>query len=129
MTTEHTTTTPEDATTAATASRMNPRAVYEAVEDPTVFAPFFRGLGMVNAQKLAELMKNPNIPIRDRMAWQEMCLKYGGVQAPQAQVSALDGVPRIQIFLHDTKTPTVCAGPVIDIQPEALPAPGTPTDD
>lgn len=123
---DKTQTSPDDAVQSASWSRISPKAVMDAIEDPTVFAPLVRGLGMANVIKIAELMKNPNVPLRDRMAWQEMCFKYGGVQAPQTQTSALDGVPRIQIFLHDAKSPTISAGPVIEVTSEALPA---PTDD
>lgn len=84
-------TTPDDAVSAAS-PRLSPAAILEATEDPAVFAPLYRGLGIQNMFVINELMKNPNVALKDRMEWQDRCMKYGGVQTPQGGEGAGSGL-------------------------------------
>lgn len=91
-------TTDENTAREAALPRVTPAVILEAAEDPTVFAPLFRGMGMHNAFKMGEMMKNPNVSLRDRMEWQRMCMDYGQVPKTVA-VQQGEQLPSITIVL------------------------------
>lgn len=114
-------TSPDDAYEAAASSAISPATVAEAMDDPTIFAPMTRAFGVKGWFMLHQAMDNPNVPIRERMTYVDMCMKYG--QVPTQNLAAVDptaGVPMIQIvFPHhpDRNVTMMSAQPVIDVTP------------
>lgn len=105
-------TTPDDAIAAGV--KLSPAVVLEAIEDPTVFAPMYRGMAVQNLFRLNEQMKNPNVPLRDRLAWQEHCMKYGEV-VKQQELNPHGSLPQIVMVFPKRGEQMSLSAPTIEV--------------
>lgn len=109
-------TSPDDALKAASPS-LSPGGVLEAMENPEVFAPVFRGMAIENAFRLRDMMRNSNVSVKDRLEYQNLCMKYGGVRA-EADAGSMENLPSITIILPGAGRQTTMAPTTIDITPK-----------
>lgn len=79
---EKTQTTPEDAIRAALPA-VNPKALMEAIEDPTVFPEIARGDFYVWMCRMRERLNNPNTPVAAMLEYGKILAKIGKLDAPE----------------------------------------------
>lgn len=75
-------TTPEDAIQAALPA-VNPKALAEAIEDPSVFPEIARGDFYIFLCRMRERMQNPNTPVQAMLDYGKLLAKIGKLDTPE----------------------------------------------
>lgn len=105
---------------------FSPKALLEAVEDPSVFVELHRAEYYIQVMRMRELMKSQAVKVSERLKWMELCAKYGAI-APKDDESSREQRPMIQIVFDGDEHHSYNARPAIDIAPTSANRESIPT--
>lgn len=104
-----------------------PAFLEEVGNDPRALEAWCRKLHLVGADKIQRLMRDPAVPLSQRLAWMDHLAKYGGLgQARNQPVAAPGSGFSVQIVVNNTgagssSTPAPPAATVEVIENEPTP--------
>jgi hypothetical protein len=97
-------------------AHVSPKAIAEAMEDPSVFEQVARGDLYVELARLRRLAASPNFPVTHRLEYTKMLSRMGKVEKPEDTGPSGTGFS-ITINLPTTAASTTLRPPVIEHEP------------
>ena len=108
--------------------QIPPAFLEEVGQDPRALEAWCRKLYLVGVDKVHRAMRDPNIPLGQRMAWLDHLAKYGGLGQQRQQATTGQGSGfSVQIVLNNPAESAKPAPAVIDVQ--ATPVQAQATDE